>query len=586
MRIAYISNYSPENIHVWSGTPFYVYQVLKKTHDVVWIGEGIINGTMWYHNFTNSKKKYHVENYTKETGLFLSEKINRGNFDVVISCTYHLCINLNVAIPVIYYSDIIFDDFQPWFNNRDTNYHDICRRTEKLCLEEVDAIVYSSNWAKNRAVQTYNIDSNKIHVIEFGANIPTPSNVILHQNEQDICNLVFIGRDPKRKGLNVVLETYSKLKQIGYTCKLTIIGCSIPEKCKFKDVVVYPFLDKASNEDMILYDKIMRESHFLFLPTEFDAFGIAFCEASAYGVPSITVNVGGVNQPIRDGVNGVLLPPTSNADNYANVIRETFENKVLYQEMRKQSRQEFENRLNWDVWCERITAMCENLICDYKEKTHDEFFLPVYVINLKDRTDRLNHIEQQFANKPEFEVNYIDAVKHPIGAVGLWKSLKKCVKIAMEKEEDIIVICEDDHFFTENYSKDYFFANVIGAANQGAELLSGGISNFREAIPVSTNRYWIDRFFATQFIVLFKPIFSKILSYDFKDSDAEDLVLPLLSNKCMVMYPFISEQFDFGYSDVTPVHNTSPGIVSNMFIRTKIRFEHIQNVRNMFFMNI
>ena len=39
---------------------------------------------------------------------------------------------------------------------------------------------------------------------------------------------------------------------------------------------------------------------FLILPTEFDAFGIVFCEASAYGVPSIAADVGGVSQPVRE----------------------------------------------------------------------------------------------------------------------------------------------------------------------------------------------------------------------------------------------------------------------------------------------
>lgn len=582
MRIAYISNYSPEDIHMWSGTPYHVYHALKKRHDVVWIGGGIINGTMWYHMFTNNHKKYHVENYTNETGRFLSEKINQGNFDVVISCTYHLCINLDVTIPVIYYSDITFDEFKPWFNNKDSNYHDICRKTEKLCLEKVDAVVYSSDWAKNKAIETYQVDSNKIHVIEFGANIPTPYNVLDCKKKQDICNLVFVGCDPKRKGLDVVLETYSKLKQQGFLCKLTVIGSTIANKKKYQDVNVYPMLDKANDGDMGLYDKIMRESHFLFLPTKFDAFGIVFCEASAYGIPSITTDVAGVGQPIKNGINGFMLPPTSNADQYANIIRDTFSDKSLYNKMCHLSRQEFESRLNWEVWCERMTALCDELIKNNKEKTNDEFFLPVYVINLKERTERLNHIKQQFANKPEFEVNYIDAVKRPIGAVGLWESLRKCVNIAIEKEEDIIVICEDDHFFTDYYSKDYFIANVIGAARQGAELLSGGISNFRDAVPVSNNRYWIDRFFATQFIVLFKPFFKKILDYEFKDSDAEDLVLPRLSDKCMVMFPFISEQYDFGHSDVTPVHNTSPGIVTSMFNQTKQRFLRIHNIQNNF----
>ena len=529
MRIAYVSDYSPENIHIWSGTPYHVYHALKKKHDVEWIGGGIVNGAIWHHRFLKNKNKFHAENYTKDTGDYLSEEINRKDFDIVISCTYHLCVNLRVSIPVIYYSDITFDAFKPWFNNKDTHYHEICRITEQLCLEKVDAVVYSSEWAKHTAIKAYGVEESKLHVIEFGANIPTPSDVLKNQMDYSVCNLVFVGRDPKRKGLAKVLETYTKLKQGNFKCTLTVIGCDIENKDLYQDVEVYPLLDKAKLVDSELYDQIMRRSHFLFLPTEFDAFGIVFCEASAYGVPSITDDVAGVSQPIRNGINGLILPQTSDADKYANAIRDTFSNKTLYQEMCQLSRKEFELRLNWEVWCERITTLCNDLTNNHTEE-NDEFFLPVYVINLKERIERRYHIEQQFANKTEFEVNYIDAIKRPIGAVGLWESLKKCVNIAIEKEEDIIVICEDDHFFTEHYSKEYLIANVIGAAKQGAELLSGGVSNFRNAVPVSSNRYWIDRFFATQFIVLYKPIFKKILEYEFKDTDAEDLVIPFLSD--------------------------------------------------------
>lgn len=58
MRIAYISNDSPDNIHSWSGTPYHVFHALKKKHDVVWIGEGIINGALWYHRLKNRKTKF------------------------------------------------------------------------------------------------------------------------------------------------------------------------------------------------------------------------------------------------------------------------------------------------------------------------------------------------------------------------------------------------------------------------------------------------------------------------------------------------------------------------------------------------
>ena len=116
---------------------------------------------------------------------------------------------------------------------------------------------------------------------------------------------------------------------------------------------------------------------------------------------------------------------------------------------------------------------------------NSDFYLPVYVINLKERTERRQHIEEQFQGRVEFALHWIEAIEHSIGAVGLWQSMLKAVQTAIDKRDDIIIICEDDHIFTPAYNKDYLFANIIGANAQGSELLSGGVGGFGTAVPVT-----------------------------------------------------------------------------------------------------
>lgn len=92
MRIAYLSDYSPYDISIWSGTPYYVFHTLKQKHDVVWLGHGIIKGALWHHRMLGRKNTFHPEDYSKEIGMILSEQISAGEFDAVITCTYHfLC---------------------------------------------------------------------------------------------------------------------------------------------------------------------------------------------------------------------------------------------------------------------------------------------------------------------------------------------------------------------------------------------------------------------------------------------------------------------------------------------------------------
>lgn len=212
----------------------------------------------------------------------------------------------------------------------------------------------------------------------------------------------------------------------------------------------------------------------------------------------------------------------------------------------------------------------------------DNFYLPVYVINLKDRTERKQHIMEQFQGKPEFALTWVEAVEHSIGAVGLWQSMVKAVQMAEENEDDIMIICEDDHTFTPAYHKEYLLANIIGANEQGSELLSGGIGGFGAAVPVAANRYWVDWFWSTQFIVIFKPLFQKKQNYEFKDTDTADGVLSVLAKDKMTVYPFISIQKDFGYSDVTRTNNEISGMITNHFRKTDMRLRVIHSVAHKF----
>jgi glycosyltransferase involved in cell wall biosynthesis len=133
-------------------------------------------------------------------------------------------------------------------------------------------------------------------------------------------------------------------------------------------LTIIPFLDKSKPKDLERLCDILYQSHFLILPTEFDALGIVFCEASAYGVPSIAANVGGVSQPVREGKNGFLLPPTATAEDYAEKIKAVFSDKESYIKLRASSRNEYETRLNWDVWSEKVNKILEKIVINYKKK--------------------------------------------------------------------------------------------------------------------------------------------------------------------------------------------------------------------------
>ena len=95
---------------------------------------------------------------------------------------------------------------------------------------------------------------------------------------------------------------------------------------------------------------MLNRTHFLFLPSKAECFGIVFCEASAFGIPSITRNTGGISNAVYNGINGYCLDENAKADDYFNVVKKLIENESEYKKISISSRKLYEDKLNWEKW--------------------------------------------------------------------------------------------------------------------------------------------------------------------------------------------------------------------------------------------
>ncbi|QEC51474.1 glycosyl transferase family 25 [Anseongella ginsenosidimutans] len=209
-----------------------------------------------------------------------------------------------------------------------------------------------------------------------------------------------------------------------------------------------------------------------------------------------------------------------------------------------------------------------------KTQSYSDVCVPVYVINLPEHKDRITHIRGQFEGREEFDVEFIEAHRHEIGVINLWESIKKVIRTAMERNDDVIVICKDDHEFTPHYSRTSLFRQIIGAAEQGANIMLGGINHFGQAIPVAEGRFWIDQFQSTQFIVAYRIFFQRILDEPFTEGEVADVKFSEMTSHKMIIHPFISAQKDFGYSDL-PVQGLKMTKHKDLFCRSEERLTKI-----------
>lgn len=204
--------------------------------------------------------------------------------------------------------------------------------------------------------------------------------------------------------------------------------------------------------------------------------------------------------------------------------------------------------------------------------------IPTYIINLKKRIDRKEHIVVQFTNRAEFNVTVIDAIEHTCGAIGLWMTIRSIAEKAIEDEQEYVIICEDDHQFTEAYSNELFYACILEANKKEADLLSGGVSWANGVLPVAPNLYWMEKFSGLQFTVIFKRCFRRILDADFSELDAADYKLSSIAGNMYFIHPFLSVQREFGYSDVT-IKNNLEGRVDELFRRSSESVRLLDHVK-------
>ena len=545
MNIAFLSSLDPLNIHSWSGTLYFIYKSLQRRHNLTWIGGSLCKEMFEYHMQINSVKKvpFEPEDYTKTFGIILSCELKKSCYDLIICRDYFFLANLVTNTPIIYIGDTTFWLFKDYLGLNDQK---IIRRNDKIesqAIKRATYLVYPSEWAKESAIKHYGKDAERIEVIEFGANIEGISKKRTTKRP-NICNLLFIGTNWLMKGGDTVLKIHRNLRELGINSHLTIVGSEPIEIINDENVKCYPHIDKCSIKGRQLFHKLFCNSDFLIAPTLYDCFGIVNCEAAAYGKPVLSINIGGVGQIIKDGENGFLFQPNSPVCDWVHKICFLLDNPQLYERMSKFARKEYEKRLNWESWAKSMENLFNKIIIS------TDVYISTYVINVKNKKERKEHILSEFRGRKEFDLHLVEELIDMNEKITHWNSIVDIIKKAKADEEQAIIICEDNHSFTKSYSPKLLVTEIQKAHQLGADILIGS-GAYSGAIKKYFRLYQIDSFRHSKFYVIYSSLFDKILRYNFMEKDAIDVVLSTLALRKMVIYPFISKQKSLVYSDVT-----------------------------------
>lgn len=235
----------------------------------------------------------------------------------------------------------------------------------ELNLRDADLAVWS-NFSK-KIHRSLGVNGKKISVIPPGIEQLAGKKI-----KKSGFNILFIGIWFQRKGGNLVLKAYKRLKQkypkISLTISLTIIG-QIPAGIKLPQDVVH--LDYMPRKEII--KNIYPQADILVLvPDKAEGYGMVIVEAASMGIPSIVSSVCALPELVENGKSGLVITPGSVTE-LMQALERLITDSILRKNMGKQAMRRFLNYFSIKKTNEKLLKVYLSAIKDkpkaYKTKS-------------------------------------------------------------------------------------------------------------------------------------------------------------------------------------------------------------------------
>ncbi|RLD39200.1 MAG: hypothetical protein DRI74_01550 [Bacteroidetes bacterium] len=375
LKVAFLTSTDPTDKTAWSGIHYQMFKALKEQRIQI-----TAIGPVWdklpraiIYILDKISRALFKKRYNKAQNLILSFwyafffklKLKINKFDLIFVPVGSTQIAfLNTELPIYYYGDTSFSQingYYPEFSNLISFSNWESEYIENKSLNKTHVRIYASEWAANHVINHYKMPKDKTFVVPFGANINDHIPIFNSAKLKDpICRLLFLGVDWKRKGGDIAYDTLVHLNNKGIETELTVVGCTPP--VEHPKMLIIPFLNKNNTSDYQKFSLIFKQTHFLLMPTRAECAGIIYGEASAFYVPSLATNTGGVSSVIENGVNGFMLDFEAKAESYSAIIEKYFLDKDRYRTFALNAHKKYKNELNWEHWAKKIINIIEDTL--------------------------------------------------------------------------------------------------------------------------------------------------------------------------------------------------------------------------------
>ena len=258
---------------------------------------------------------------------------------------------------------------------RNSGIHDETQRyindTEWLLTYESTEVIVNSNYMKSHVQGLFGLLFDKINVIPNGINLNNFTGIdrdydFRRQYAMDNEKIIlYVGRLVYEKGIQNLILAMPKILNGYNDAKLIIAGkggmldelrTQVDSMGLSNKVYFTGYLNSKQVQ------KMYKCADVAVFPSTYEPFGIVALEAMLAGVPTVVSDVGGLNEIVEHGVDG-MKSYSGNPNSIADSVLSILYDAQLAQNISKKARQKVKEEFNWTKIAQDTHYVYEKAIC-------------------------------------------------------------------------------------------------------------------------------------------------------------------------------------------------------------------------------
>ena len=258
---------------------------------------------------------------------------------------------------------------------RNSGIHDETQRyindTEWLLTYEATEVIVNSNYMKNEIQRLFGLPFDKINVIPNGINL---SNFTGIERDYDFRRqyamdnekiILYVGRLVYEKGVQHLIAAMPKILSNYNDAKLIIAvrgGMMDELRAEASNLGLNDKIYFTGYLNSKQVQKMYKCADVAVFPSTYEPFGIVALEAMLAGVPTVVSDVGGLDEIVTHGVDG-MKSYAGNANSIADSVTALLYDHQLATNVSKKAKQKVKDQFNWEKIAQDTHFTYEKAIC-------------------------------------------------------------------------------------------------------------------------------------------------------------------------------------------------------------------------------